>query len=34
MMLLLACWRNDSKITIRNWGGSALEFEREGREVV
>lgn len=35
MMLLLACWGNDSVITERKWGrGSALALEREGREEV
>lgn len=34
MTLLLACWGNDSTITVRKWGGVALELEREGREEV
>lgn len=34
MKLFLACWRNVSKITRRNWGGSPLGLEREKREEV
>lgn len=34
MMLLLAYWGSDSKITIKNSGGLVLGSETEGREEV
>lgn len=34
MMMMVAWWRNDSKFTVRNWGGLALGLGKEGREEV